>query len=440
MVGLADLMEEVVSLYDNLETHSSFQIRARIFQGGGRYGEGMVVMRPVLVRVRELLSNLSDAQERYFGDDVKRAIQELRDTLDMMVNNHSMLSADDLIKLKDVFRVELENLQEKLEKVLSVSDDEIPTEEEIHEDELSTLRGKIWDSFRALEGSYLWREMLQHEGTDVNVLFEVRDQIRSNIQKITDENTLRFFASFSSELRNLLSADFAETSQLFNYFLFLTDLLSEVREWPLSKPDPGNPHKTVVTSEDVLMDLETKLARGLTQWLIYLFEDLEENTPLQDLGNVFVNELYRLSRDPMEFFMWTMSQLAYRKKDEGLMDLSETYATLASALLSLIYDLENYGHSDLASQILNFNAINPSSAIDDITELYDPRNINSEMLKKAIVRNIRELADLALDISALDELSETIHRVFEFTVLDRNFEDIDEVRSYLHQLRDLSDH
>lgn len=438
MSNFADLISEVISLFDGLEVHPSFQIRTRIFQGGGKYGESMADLKPMLLEVQAHLEELSETKMRYYSEEISRGLGEMRETLEMLVNSHSMFSVEDLIKLKSVFRVELENLLEVLGKVTSVSDQEIPTEDEIQEDRLEDLRGKIWDSFRALEGSYLWREMMEQEGTDTSVLFELRDQIRSNISRISDEKTLRFFAGFAAELRNLMTSDFGENSQLFNYFLFLSDLLSEGREWPLSKPDPANPNKVTITSEDVLVDLETKLTRGLTHWLIYLFEDLEANTPLQDLGKVFVNELYRLSRDPLEFFMWTMSQLAYRKKDEDLVHLSEAYATLASALLSLIYDLQNLGHGELAEQILNFNAINPSSAIDDLNELYDPRKINAEMLKKAITKNIQELSSLALNISELDELSETIHRVFEFTVLDRNFEDINEVRSYLGQLCSLS--
>ncbi len=436
MVEFLQTLDEVNSLYNDLSNHPSFQIRNRLFMGGGKYGAGLAELSGLLQEIQMTLKGLPERKKEFFGDELQKKTQELKKTLEMLITHHSMLSTEDLIKLKDVFRVELQDFAKKVNEIKEMPDQEIPTNEEMLTEELKELRQKIEDGFTALDSSYLWRGMVRNEGEDeVRVIKELQNQVIKNIANIDDVEILKFLAMFSAELRNIVTDSKDENLLLINFFLFLTELLEKPNSWKLSKPDKGNPSKSKITHHDVMLDLETKINRGMTTWLIYLFDDLEKNTPLESLDEVFVNELYQMSRDPIEFFMWTMSQFAYRKKDDELISLSETYATLASSLLSLIFDLENLGYSDIAKEVMEFNAINPSTAIDDIADLYDPKKINPNTLKNAIKKNMSELSRLATDISQLGDLEDAIIRVFNFSFRDNEFHTIEQVREFLLTLQ-----
>ena len=136
--------------------------------------------------------------------------------------------------------------------------------------------------------------------------------------------------------------------------------------------------------------------------------------------------------------MWTMITIARTHKNEELeaklRSLSIGYANLASCLLCLVDDLEETGHNELATQILELNDIDPLDAIIDIQELYNPENIDINNLIKAITVRLENLQELAHNVLMFDDIKEQFFVIIQFTDLNSNLLDISELEDYITKI------
>lgn len=226
---------------------------------------------------------------------------------------------------------------------------------------------------------------------------------------ISDEDVLILMGVIITKIREKFFSSKQELYKYLNLYLTLTLIFSR----------NDTVEKLGLDQNDVKQDVEHYINLNRLDWLVKLHQSFYEVNQGEELPINFAHQLYKLSRDSKEEFLWTMLRIAREQNNLDLEKVSVDFASLAATLLSLVHELKIHGLEDLAKAIKNVGTINALDAIDDLSELYRPEEINVEQLIKAMSRKLENLKEFSYQILQMDDLASNFKLYFSATGLNR---------------------
>ena len=219
----------------------------------------------------------------------------------------------------------------KLQQFISMGHNYNPSKSKIEQDNINKLHNLIEDNFYQLSRKYLIPVPYKSKvlNKDQNYLQYLFGTSFRNSLIVTHEDFLVLLGILITKIREknfTLKRDIHPYLQL---YLTLTHIFStnEVIE------------KLNLDQNDVKQDIEHYINLNRLDWLVDLHISVDEVALEGELNLDFAHQLYKLSRDPKEEFLWTMLRIAKRQNNTDLEKLSFDFASLAATLLSITFEL-----------------------------------------------------------------------------------------------------
>lgn len=430
---------QLQTLFSEIENHSSFFVRKRIYIGGGLYGDGL---QPIHIKYNDIMQKLDTIPDENIKANSKllESTQlKLLDTI-RIVSSIDGLSENktDLVKYINLASHELEELIKVIDDIEKFDPSKIADPEEVRLENISRLQGIIEDNLNQLTKSFTWKSSVAElknkiDGQQViDSRWALLLEAKMQLQLLENLKTLETMSSFSAIVRNLCGKDITMMEK--NLPVMIAFLILFQRDGELIKSDfsvLSNQHLTV---EDIRSDLEHLLNTNRLSWISALHEQIVGRSYNLEKIKKFAARLYEMSRDVKEEFLWTMTTVARANNTPELEEVSVGFATLASCLLSITGTLDENGLYDLSKKITEIERLNVIDAITDLSELYQPENINVTHLIRAIDKKLDSLKELALQVISFDDIKVAFFNVVQFTDFNAGLANIEDLGRYIDNL------
>ena len=426
-------IKEIEDEFLNIQNHSSFIIRERLYKGSPKFGKGL---RPLHEKVANINKKAveNEIPNEYLtlnGNEFTTLVQKLSETIQLlifMVENGGIM--DEILKLITLVEIEMDELENFVILGLNFDTSSIQTPDEISNQRVFELGLIIDDNFTQISSSSEWRLRKADDTLSSEINFDelsiLIDFAKNTALLVNLEEYLELLSILSINIRDSAATDLMKLRSALEFFITTCRILYENPSFQFE----GH----VITSQSVKGDIEHKINLKKLDWLIKVHESITEEYPEDQYDEKFATLLYKLSRDASEEFLWTILRLAREQENQDLENISIAYANLASMLLSVNGNLIEIGRDDLASAITQAKEIRALDLIDDLVELYSLDNMGIEKLVNAIGKQLEDMKLLAYQIIQMDDIRDTFQMIVQFTDMDANFSDGMSLEDYISTL------
>ncbi len=437
MSSLNDLFRSISELFDFIKNHDKFIVRNRVYRGGGDFKQGLVSFHAKYQNIMQIFLEVPKQNLLILEGEIETILEKINDSLNLVSNIDLIIShKKQVVKYIDVVRVEILDLNILMHDALILDPSDMKSKEEIESEFLKELQLKAEDNLDQITKSFEWKRnqaLLQTtlDGKELIAEHLINiEKAKKSIIKVINRHYLELLSNLANIIRNSAAKNFETIGLQLPLFITISNIFHENKEIKLRDHINGSQFSPL----DVKQDVERLLNTGRISWLTSLHTSIVEDP--EDLGYIteFAETLLRLSSDPKEQFLWTMSYVARAQNSEELKEVSLAFAKLASSLLTLVNDLESAGKNDLVSEVLNLNDINPMESISDIGELYQINKIDVNNLIRGIKARLRHLKNLTFQILTFEDLRSIFFTIVQFTDANAELTNIDDLEDYIRYL------
>ncbi len=421
------ILSEINSSFNNIATHSKYMIRERIYHGKGAFkGYAVSDIHSKFNDISKLIEeNISE--KKFKQSKLPELCDKLNDTINLIIELNQYTPKTEeivkLIQLAELLTRELETEYNKTTKREEISD------ETIIKNQINDYKNKIIDNLTQIQIN-LNREFEINNDTKIDINKKI-DDIKSYTEKINEIKKLRSLSIIILKIRNNLTNNKDQLKLNINAVVSMAVFYSSnISEIEVENVDDIYSH---ITINDIITDIENKINVNRITWLLSLYQNIVYDPYSINDINKFFKKLFILSRDPREDYLWTMSNIARLTQSDELDKLSVHYATLASILLNLINTLNELGLTHISKRITNIREIDFKDAIQDISDLYNPKNIDVENLIRAVRYKLKEIKELCNSVIEFNDLAYEFFNIVQFTDMDANLTSIDDLKEYINK-------
>jgi hypothetical protein len=380
-----------------------------------------------------VLTNAPEIAMKNYNEGLSISLMNLLDTLRLILHMDDFSpNKSDMKKYISVAKIELDELKKITYKIVKFDPNSMMDEEQRILQDLNITREFIEDNIHQIQMSFAWKlNRANIKTVEGKELFDRRLQelkkVIDGIQNIFSLGSLQLLTQMAVLIRDQSAKSIDSLDDALNLMNTLIQIFGEDMLYQVEGAS------STIVAEDVRNDVERLLNTGRDRWLKHLHNYIKDTTSESKFIQKFVEKLYVLSRDPKEQFLWTMSYLSRSQANDHLENISFHYASLASSLLSLTDTLEVKGLLEISNKIVELGDISALDAIDDLSELYNPENIDVENLIKAIEKGLEEIKDIANLITSFDDLATNLFTIIQFTDMDARLTGIDSLKDYINR-------
>ena len=436
MLSEIDLL---LTKFENLEHHSNFFIRERIYKGDGNAHSGVIKLHHTLTEIKQnmMIDPIPDDFLVFNQEVIDKTLRKVDETLDLLTNlDTSSLQKEDIGRYYSILDLEISEVVNLIDSSHFFDLNSITTEDQKEQETRENLFEKLEDNITQILASTGWRRFEEkvRDSVGTNMILPIRKAgLRTAVDLTRNVQNLEFlqllailFTKTRSEAA--LNLEFLDSSIPFLHTI--CRIFSFTPENPFSVKVENN----YVIADDVKVDLEHKVNTGKFLWLIRLHDTVLEETSEEEILQVFAEKLYTLSRDRKQEFLWTMARIARDETNQEIEDLSIKLANLSTILISMVYDLKSLGYSELSSQIKNLSDISALDAVTDLVEIYQSGIPNVDHMITALKKQIEHQKEFAYKIMEITEIQASFEKIVKFTDMDFPFTDETTVEEYLNAL------
>ena len=433
MLSQIDLL---LTKFENLEHHSNFYIRERIYKGNGDAHSGVVRLHQTLTDIKQnmMLDPVPDDFLVFNQEVIDKTLRKVDETLELLSNlDTSSLQKEDIGRYYSILDLEISEVINLIDSSHFFDINSIATDDQKEQEIRESLCEKLEDNITQILVSTGWRRFEEKISSSpgTNMILAIREAgLRTAVdlmQKVQNLEFLQLLAILFTKTRSeaALNLEFLDSSIPFLHTI--CRIFSFTSENPFSAKVENN----FFIADDVKVDLEHKVNTGKFLWLIKLHETVLEDVSEEEILHVFAEKLYTLSRDRKQEFLWTMARIAREETNQEIEDLSIKLANLSTILISMVYDLKSLGYTELSSQIKNLSDISALDAVSDLVEIYQTGIPNIDHMITALKKQIEHQKEFAYKIMEITELQEVFEKIVKFTDMDFPFTDETTVEEYL---------
>ncbi|MDH5401442.1 MAG: hypothetical protein OEY49_03030, partial [Candidatus Heimdallarchaeota archaeon] len=392
---IIELLDKVDESFNTLKSNNKFVVRDRVYLGTSDYGESLVSSHDQVIYCKSVCSTISGKYYDIEKQKMNGICNNIIESIDILRDYSSTLEKTDIIRYKQIVKLNVLELIVLIEKGTNFKEDEYIEPVTLSDEEVLIKRNQaiIEDNLDQITLSSLWKNQERNESNQLTILKDTIETCKQLSKKITQGINLQLLSQIAQKIRDASAQDLETLKDHLGCYMTISAIINEGENngEMFTELNAGG-----ITLEAIRLDIERRLNTRRYNWLVHLFIECDETNQGERVLFCFATKLFELSRNKLDEFSWNVKLFSRISSDGELKRLIIHYSFLSSTLISVIHDLEEMGEHELVEEILNHQDIVAQDAISDLEEIYKPENVNSSHLTKALKIHIEKLKELLL--------------------------------------------
>jgi hypothetical protein len=403
--------EALLNHLKTLEGHHSYLIREKIYPGS----DGLVNATQDLEIVVDEYAKIQPDVLGFHKQSLQKYQKDIEESIELILGYSQFnLSSDELIKYSFYIQSKVKDLLKFIINLQEQTDQDIEKIElDTKEDEFERLKFKFEDNIDQILKSFSWKEYETKilATQDENKFIEFTNLLKKfNSSKllgsqIPNKDYLDVLARLTIGIRDIVAENFEAVFTLIPLVEALSKIFDRDEDIQIDINRPKIP------VEYIKQTINHFIGISKIPWLSSFFGTiLEDISPEKEdiLHEIFADRLYQTTKDPREYFLWTMSYYSRIQDDKDLIQLSYKVANLTGTLLTIVDRLEELKQSSMAASIISLDKISYEDAVSDLSEIYEMQRNWVVLMKQALNSKLDRLKQLLIQIVHFDEIAEDV--------------------------------
>jgi hypothetical protein len=403
--------ETILNYLRTLEDHHSYLIREKIYPGS----DGLVNATHDLETVVDEYAKIEPDVLEFHKQSLQKYQKDIEESIDLILGYSQFnLQFDELIKYSFYIQSKVKDLLKFIINLQDQTDQDIEKIElDTKEDEFERLKFKFEDNIDQILKSFSWKEyeakiLGTQDDNKFNEFTNILKKFNSSKllgSQIPNKDYLDVLVRFTSGIRDIVAENFEAVFTLIPLVEALSKIFDQDQDIQLEIDRPNIP------VEYVKQTINHFIGISRIPWLSSFFGTILEDTPVDKaeiLHKIFADRLYHTTKDPREYFLWTMSYYSRIQNDEELIQLSYKVANLTGTLLTIVDRLEKLKQNTIATTIIGLDKISYEDAVSDLSEIYEMQKNWIVLMKQGLTSKLDQLKQLLVQIIQFDEIAEDV--------------------------------
>jgi hypothetical protein len=403
--------ETILNYLRTLEDHHSYLIREKIYPGS----DGLVNATHDLETVVDEYAKIEPDVLGFHKQSLQKFQKDIEESIDLILGYSQFnLQFDELIKYSFYIQSKVKDLLKFIINLQDQTDQDIEKIElDTKEDEFERLKFKFEDNIDQILKSFSWKEyeakiLGTQDDNKFNEFTNILKKFNSSKllgSQIPNKDYLDVLVRFTSGIRDIVAENFEAVFTLIPLVEALSKIFDQDQDIQLEIDRPNIP------VEYVKQTINHFIGISRIPWLSSFFGTILEDTPVDKeeiLHKIFADRLYHTTKDPREYFLWTMSYYSRIQNDEELIQLSYKVANLTGTLLTIVDRLEKLKQNTIATTIIGLDKISYEDAVSDLSEIYEMQKNWIVLMKQGLTSKLDQLKQLLVQIIQFDEIAEDV--------------------------------
>jgi hypothetical protein len=403
--------ETILNYLRTLEDHHSYLIREKIYPGS----DGLVNATHDLETVVDEYAKIEPDVLEFHKQSLQKYQKDIEESIDLILGYSQFnLQFDELIKYSFYIQSKVKDLLKFIINLQDQTDQDIEKIElDTKEDEFERLKFKFEDNIDQILKSFSWKEyeakiLGTQDDNKFNEFTNILKKFNSSKllgSQIPNKDYLDVLVRFTSGIRDIVAENFEAVFTLIPLVEALSKIFDQDQDIQLEIDRPNIP------VEYVKQTINHFIGISRIPWLSSFFGTILEDTPVDKeeiLHKIFADRLYHTTKDPREYFLWTMSYYSRIQNDEELIQLSYKVANLTGTLLTIVDRLEKLKQNTIATTIIGLDKISYEDAVSDLSEIYEMQKNWIVLMKQGLTSKLDRLKQLLVQIIQFDEIADDV--------------------------------
>jgi hypothetical protein len=401
---------KILEYFDTFENHHSYLIREKIYQGQGLF-ETKTMLEHVVEECADIQADVLVFHQQKLNNflkDIEESIQIILSYSDLNLDFHEVPK----------YALLIQSLVEDLHKFISGLQEQTDSDiEEIElykkEDELERLKFKFEDNIDQILKSFSWKEyeskiLRTQADTEFDEFAYLLTKFNSSKvlgSQIPKKEYLDVLTRLTVGVRDIVVDNFEAVFTFIPLVEAVCKIFNQDQDIQLEE------NRQPITVEYIRQTINHFIGTNRIQWMGSFYETIMEDSPKgedQNLHRVFADRLYYTTKDPKEYFLWTMSYYSRIHDDRELIQLSSKVANLTGTLLTIVDRLEKLDQHSIVASIVNLDSIGLEDAVNDLSEIYERHKDWLVLMKQALKSKLDRLKRLLTRILQFDEVIDDV--------------------------------